>query len=116
METMNNAYHIVIAYGFEYNKVIINDNNCCIGKSINNKNPVYCSLMIEDKDFNVISNKIGLMKLHYEDYLLHVDKLANEKGLKAKWQLVLYRTDFEYYIHVLQGKIMHYNYHLLPDY
>jgi len=115
METINTKY-IVIAYGFEYNKVIIKDNNCCIAKSINSKNPVYCSLMIKDVDFNVISNKMCLMKLHYEDYLLHVDKLANEKGLKAKWQLVLYRTDFEYYIHVLQGKIMHYNYHLLPDY
>jgi len=112
----NNSGHIVIAYGFEYDKVIINDNSCCIGKSINNKNPVYCSLMIQDKDFKTISNKMGLMKLHYEDYLLHIDELANEKGVKAKWQLVFYRKDFEYYISILQGKIPHYNYHLLPDY
>jgi len=115
MET-NNSGHIVIAYGFEYNKVIINDNKCCIGKSPISKNPVYCSLMIQDKDFKTISNKMGLMKLHYEDYLLHIDELAHEKGVKAKWQVVLYKTDFEYYIHVLQGKIMHYNYHLLPEY
>lgn len=112
----NNSGHIVVAYGFEYNKVIIKDNNCCVGKSLTSKNPVYCSLIIKDKDFNTISNKMGLMKLHYEDYLLHIDELANEKGVKAKWQLVLYKTDFEYYIHVLQGKIMHYNYHLLPEY
>jgi hypothetical protein len=56
------------------------------------------------------------MKLHYENYLLHIDELANEKGLKAKWQLVFYKKDFEYYINILQGKIPHYNYHLLPDY
>jgi hypothetical protein len=115
METTNTKY-IVIAYGFEYNKVIIKDNNCCIAKSINSKNPVYCSLMIKDVDFNIISNKMGLMKLHYEDYLLDIDKLANEKGLKAKWQLVFYDKDFEYYIHVLQGKIFHYNSNFNPSY
>ena len=115
METQISG-HTAIAYGFEYDKVIIKDNNCCIGKSINNKNPVYCSLMIKDKDFKTISNKMGLMKLHYEDYLLHIDELANEKGLKAKWQVVLYIKDFEYYISILQGKILHYNYHLLPEY
>ena len=108
--------HIAIAYGFEYNKVIIKDNNCCIGKSINSKNPVYCSLMIKDVDFNTISNKMGLMNLHYENYLLHIDELAYTKGVKAKWQLVSYIKDFEYYIHVLQGKILHYNSDLLPEY
>ena len=115
METKSSD-HIVIVYGFEYDKVIINDNNCCIGKSMNNKNPVYCSLMIQDRDFKTISNKMGLMKLHYEDYLLHIDELAHEKGVKAKWQLVFYIKDFEYYISILQGKIPHYNYHLLPEY
>jgi hypothetical protein len=115
METTKSD-HIAIVYGFEYDKVIINDNGCCIGKSPISKNPVYCSLMIQDKDFKTISNKMGLMKLHYEDYLLHIDELANEKGVKAKWQVVLYKTDFEYYISILQGKIPHYNYHLLPEY
>jgi hypothetical protein len=115
METVN-SNHIFIAYGFEYNKVIIKDNNCCIAKSLTSKNPVYCSLMIKDVDFNTISNKMGLMKLHYEDYLLHIDELAYTKGVKAKWQLVSYNKDFEYYIHVLQGKILHYNSDLLPEY
>jgi len=107
---------IVIAYGFEYDKVIIKDNKCCIGKSLTSKKPIYCSLMIKDKDFKTISNKMGLMNLHYEDYLLHIDELAYTKGVKAKWQLVSYNTDFEYYIHVLQGKILHYNSDLLPEY
>jgi hypothetical protein len=115
METIK-PNHIVIVYGFEYDKVIIKDNNCCIGKSIAGKNPVYCSLLIKDTDFATIINKMSLMRVHYNDYLLQIDNLARSKGVVPKWQLVVYNKEYEYYIHILQGKIPHYNYHLLPEY
>lgn len=115
MET-STSNHIVIAYGFEYNKIIINDNKCCIGKSIYGRNPVYCSLMIKDKDIDTIKNKIDLMKMHYNEYLSHIDKLAKTHGVIPKWQLVSYNKDFEYYIHVLQGKILDYDSELYPCY
>ena len=113
---ITNSNHIVIAYGFEFDKVIIKDYDCCIGKSIIGKNPVYCSLMIKDNDFSIIRNKINLMEMNYKDYLHHIDKLAKSQGVKPKWQLVMYDKDYEYYIHVLQGKIVHYNSDLLPTF
>lgn len=115
METTN-SNHIVITYGFEYDKVIIKDLDCCIGKSIISKNPVYCSLMIKDNDFSMIRNKINLMEMNYKDYLHNINKLAKSQGVTPKWQLVMYDKDYEYYIHVLQGKILHYNSDLLPEY
>lgn len=115
MET-SNSNHIVIAYGFEYDKIIIKDFNCCIGKSIINKNPVYCSLMIKDHDFCIIKNKISLMEMNYKDYLYNINKLAKAQGVIPKWQLVVYNKDYEYYIHVLQGKIENYNSELPPTF
>ena len=104
----------VVAYGFEYDKIIIKDYNCCIGKSLNDKNPIYCSLMIKDKDMQTIINKIKLLENCRENYLSHIDKLANEKNAVPKWQLLIYDKDFEYYIHVLQGKMEHYMSELNP--
>ena len=51
---------LVMAYGFEYNKVIINDKDCRIGRTIDGKTPIYCSLFIEDRDVNTIIKKIKL--------------------------------------------------------
>jgi hypothetical protein len=106
--------NIVIAYGFEFNKIIINDNKCCIGKSIYNKNPVYCSLMITDTELSIIKNKINLMKIHYSEYLSHIDNLAKSNNATPKWQIIKYDKDFEYYIHILQGKKFNYDSELYP--
>jgi hypothetical protein len=104
----------VVAYGFEYDKIIIKDYNCSIGKSFNGKNPVYCSLMIEDKNIYTIIDKIKLLENCRETYLSDIDRLSNEKNVLPKWQLVTYDKDFEYYIHVLQGKMLNYNSELNP--
>jgi len=104
----------VVAYGFEYDKIIIKDYNCCIGKSLNGKNPIYCSLMIKDKDMQTIINKIKLLENCRETYLSHIDKLASEKNAVPKWQLISYDKDYEYYIHVLQGKMEHFTSELNP--
>lgn len=104
----------VVAYGFEYDKIIIKDYNCCIGKSLNDKTPFYCSLMIKDKDMQTIISKIKLLENCRETYLSHIDRLAMEKNVVPKWQLVVYNKDFEYYVHVLQGKILHYDSELNP--
>jgi hypothetical protein len=92
---------LAVSYGFEYNKIIIKDKNCCIGKSLINKNTVYCSVMIKDEDIDTIVDKIKLIKLHREDYLSKIDSLASEYDAIAKWQVVLYNKDYEYYVHVL---------------
>jgi hypothetical protein len=105
---------LAVAYGFEYDKIIIKDYNCCIGKSLNDKTPIYCSLMIKDKDMQTIINKIKLLENCRNSYLSHIDKLAMEKNVVPKWQLVVYNKDFEYYIHVLQGKILNYDIEMDP--
>lgn len=115
METKK-SNHMVLAYGFEINKIIVNDNKCCIGKSIHGKIPVYSSLMITDKDMDSIKNKMCLMKLHYDDYLLKIDKLAKIHGAIPKWQLVFYNKNFEYYVHLLQGKKFNYDSEMYPCY
>ena len=109
-----NENTLVIAYGFEYDKVVINDNDCRIGRTINGKKPVYCSLFIEDRDVNITIEKIKLTEKYREHYLTDIDKLAKRKGCVPKWQLVIYNKDYEYYIHVLQGKILQYDSELDP--
>jgi hypothetical protein len=84
---------MVVAYGFEYDKIIIKDYNCCIGKSLNDKNPIYCSLMIKDTDMQTIINKIKLLENCRESYLSHIDKLAMEKNVVPKWQVLVYNKD-----------------------
>lgn len=109
-----NENTLVIAYGFEYEKVIINDNDCRIGRTINGKNPVYCSLFIEDKDMNTIIDKIKLTEKYREHYLIDIDKLAKRKTTVPKWQIIRYNKEYEYYIHVLQGKILQYDSEMDP--
>jgi hypothetical protein len=104
----------VIAYGFEYDKVIINDYDCSIGRNLNGNKPIYCSLMIEERNMNMIIDKIRLTERYRENYLVDIDKLARRKNVIPKWQLVCYNKDYEYYIHVLQGKILDYNSELQP--
>ena len=100
---------LVVSYGFEYNKIISKDNNCFICKSLTNKNTVYCSIMIKDRDINVIMDKIKLIELHREHYLSKIDKMASKYGTTAKWQIILYNKHHEYYTHVLQDKKFNYD-------
>jgi hypothetical protein len=98
-----NKSKLCIAYGFEYDKIIPHDYNCSIGKSFN-KNPVYCSLIIEDDDMKHIISKIKLIEINRRDYLHDIDKLAKERSVRPKWQLLFYDKEYENYIHILQGK------------
>jgi hypothetical protein len=100
---------IVVGYGFEYDKVIIKDYDCRICRSIVGKRPVYCSLFIEDTDMATIIEKIKLTEKYREYYLTDIDKLAKYKNVVAKWQIITYNKDYEYYIHILQGKILQYD-------
>jgi hypothetical protein len=103
-----NVNKLVLAYGFEYDKIIFNDHKCYICKSINNNNPVYCYPMIKDTNVLDIISKTKVMNNEKGKYLSSMDKLAKDKYIKPKWQLVIYDKDYEYYIHVLQGKKMNY--------
>jgi len=109
-----NKNTLVLAYGFEYDKVIINDGDCRIGTTIVGKKPVYCSLFIEDSDMNTIIEKIKLTEKYRIHYLTDIDKLAKRRNVVPKWQLVIYNKEYEYYIHVLQGKIIQYDSDLEP--
>ena len=93
----------IVAYGFEYDKIIQHDYNCIIGKSFN-KNPVYCSLIIKDDDMTHVISKIKLIEINRIDYLYDIDKLAKERNVIPKWQLLFYDKEYENYIHILQGK------------
>jgi hypothetical protein len=98
---------LCIAYGFEYDKIIQHQYNCSIGKSFNT-NPVYCSLIIKDDDMKDVISKIKLIEINRIDYLYDIDKLAKERGILPKWQLLFYDKEYENYIHILQGKKMKY--------
>ena len=104
----------VVAYGFEYDKVIICDNDCRIGKTICGKKPVYCALFIEDFNVKTIIEKIKRIEKYRDHYLGDFDKLAKRKNVVPSWFLVNYDKDFEYYIHVLQGKMINYDSTLEP--
>lgn len=105
-----NVNRLVLAYGFEYDKIIMNDNKCYICKSINNpKMHVYCFPMITDYNILDIIRKIKVINKEKDRYLYLMDKLAKERNITPKWQLVIYDKDYEYYIHNLQGKKFNYD-------
>lgn len=104
----------VVAYGFEYDKVIINDDDCRIGRTICGNKPVYCALFIEDKNMVNVIEKVKLTEKYRSHYLTDIENLAKKKNVVPKWQLIIYNRDYEYYIHILQGKIIDYNSNLTP--
>lgn len=101
---------LILAYGFEYDKIIMNDHKCYICKSINNpKMPFYCYPMIKDIYIMDMIYKVKKIGMEKEKYLSLIDKLAKERNIRPRWQLVIYDTDYEHYIHGIQGKKFNYD-------
>lgn len=94
---------LVITYGFECENIILFTCKSNICKSFITDNPVYCSVMIKDKNMKTIIDKIKKIENNHDFYLSFIDDLASMKNTKPKWQLVLYNKDFNNYVRKLQG-------------
>jgi hypothetical protein len=94
---------LVITYGFECENIILFTCKSNICKSFITDNPVYCSVMIKDKNMKTIIDKIKKIENNHDFYLSFIDDLALLKNVKPKWQLVLYNKDFNNYVRKLQG-------------
>jgi hypothetical protein len=94
---------LVITYGFECENIILFTCKSNICKSFITDNPVYCSVMIKDKNMKTIIDKIKKIENNRDFYLSFIDDLALLKNVKPKWQLVLYNKDFNNYVRKLQG-------------
>jgi hypothetical protein len=94
---------LVITYGFECENIILFTCKSNICKSFITDNPVYCSVMIKDKNMKNIIDKIKKIENNHDFYLSFIDDLALLKNVKPKWQLVLYNKDFNNYVRKLQG-------------
>jgi len=108
-------YELVLIYGFEFENIILFTNKSNICKSINNNNPIYCSIMIKDSDMFNIIRKIKMIESKHEYYLSFIDDMASMKELKPKWQLALYNKEFNNYIRGLQGHPLIMNYSTIFD-
>ena len=71
----------VVAYGFEYDKVIINDDDCRIGRTICGNKPVYCALFIEDRNMGNVIEKVKLTEKYRSHYLTDIENLAKKRML-----------------------------------
>ena len=80
----------VIVYGFEYDKQIKYTKNLIVCKSITTRNPVYCSIMIEDT--LDILKKMENIEQNHSQKMKEIDEFRNIRFAKysSYWQMVLY--------------------------
>lgn len=81
---------VVIAYGFEYDKLIKYTKNVIICKSIKTGLPVYCSIMFEDTtDIFKKMDNIEKAQMHK---MREIDEIRNIRFAEQMscWQMVLY--------------------------
>lgn len=67
---------LVITYGFECENIILFTCKSNICKSFITDNPVYCSVMIKDKNMKTIIDKIKKIENNHDFYLSFIDDLA----------------------------------------
>lgn len=81
---------VVIAYGFEYDKLIKYTKNVIICKSIKTGLPVYCSIMIEDTID--ILKKMENIEQNHINQIKQIDEIRNIRFAEQMpcWQMVLY--------------------------
>lgn len=102
---------VVIAYGFEYDKLIKYTKNLIICKSIKTGLPVYCSVMFEDTTdiFKKMEN-IEKTQMHK---MKEIDEFRNIRFAEEmpSWKMVLYAPnltfDLEYEKPKLPGSIVY---------
>ena len=81
---------VVIAYGFEYDKLIKYTKNVIICKSITTGLPVYCSVMFEDTT-NIFKKMENIEKTQMHK-MKEIDEIRNIRFAEQMpcWQMVLY--------------------------
>ena len=81
---------VVIAYGFEYDKLIKYTKNLILCKSIKTGLPVYCSVMFEDT--TDIFNKMENIEKNQMQKMKEIDEFRNIRFAEQMscWQMVLY--------------------------
>ena len=80
----------VIAYGFEYDKLIKYTKNLILCKSIKTGLPVYCSILIEDT--SDIFEKMENIEKTQMQQMREIDEFRNIRFAEQMpcWQMVLY--------------------------
>ena len=81
---------IVIAYGFEYDKLIKYKKNVILCKSIKTGLPVYCSVIIEDT-IDILKKMENIEQNHMQQ-MKKIDEIRNIRFSEQTtcWQMVLY--------------------------
>ena len=81
---------VVIAYGFEYDKLIKYTKNLIICKSITTGLPVYCSVMFEDTT-NIFKKMENIEKTQMNK-MKEIDEFRNSRFAEEmpSWKMVLY--------------------------
>lgn len=92
---MGGEHGPVVVYGFKTDIIFINDNGFNICVSNDPGNPIYTSIIIQEKDFEKVLEKINKYKEENHKGISDIEKWAKEKGEKynrkyeCKWQLAL---------------------------
>ena len=101
----------VIAYGFEYDKLIKYTKNLIICKSITTGLPVYCSVMFEDTT-NIFKKMENIEKMQMHK-MKEIDEFRNSRFAEEmpSWKMVLFDPnltfDLEYEQLKLPGSIVY---------
>ena len=102
---------VVIAYGFEYDKLIKYTKNLICCKSITTGLPVYCSVMIEDTT-DILKKMENIEKTQMHK-MKEIDEFRNIRFAEEmpSWKMVLYAPnltfDLEYEKPKLPGSIVY---------
>ena len=102
---------VVIAYGFEYDKLIKYTKNLIICKSITTGLPVYCSVMFEDTT-NIFKKMENIEKMQMHK-MKEIDEFRNSRFAEEmpSWKMVLFDPnltfDLEYEQLKLPGSIVY---------
>lgn len=87
---------VVIAYGFEYDKLIKYTKNLICCKSITTGLPVYCSVMFEDT--TDILNKIKNIEKTQMHKMKEIDEFRNSRFAEEmpSWKMVLFAPNLTF--------------------
>ena len=92
---MGGEHGPVVVYGFRTDIIFIDDNGFDICVSYDPGTPIYTSIIIQERDFEKVLEKINKYKEENHKGISDIEKWAKEKGEKynrkyeCKWQLAL---------------------------
>ena len=93
---MSGEHRPIIVYGFRTDIIFIDDNEFDIYVSYNRGSPIYTSIIIQETDFEKVTEEINKYKEENHKRISDIEKYAKEKEEKyntkyeCKWQLAFY--------------------------